>query len=276
VLRTRFRAALAAAGFVVIVAATLAAGSGASPTPVCRPTVTVLAPGQGSPDDLALDGSRLLVSDINRGTIGVVASGHIRTLIGHIREPEGMVPLAGKVLIVAEQATNRILRVDLKRRSIKPILKLRLPPKKTGVDDIEAAPDGAIYVPDSANGRLYLLRSRRLALLARGMNRPVAAIPWKHGVAVADEYANAVWLVVGHRRTQLASLPLPDDLATVSNHLIAVSLAGGIWEVAPHLRKISAAFKDPQGLVATGRSSLAVADQTTNAVYRVSGLAPCL
>jgi hypothetical protein len=271
--RGRLTAALALAG---VVWTAFSVGSRAQPAPACHAHVVVVARGQGSPDDLVRDGGKLVVSDINRGTIGVVASGRVETLIGHIRGPEGMVPLPGKILIVAEQLTNRILRVDLKRHSIKPILKLRLPAKKTGVDDIELAPRGGIYVPDSANGRLYVLRAGRLTLLARGMNRPVAAIPWKHEVAVADEYANAVWLIAGHRRTELGGLPLPDDLSIVSGHLVAVSLAGGIWEVAPRLRKLSAAFKDPQGLVSLGSSAVAVADQTTNAVYRVSGLAPCL
>ena len=71
----------------------------------------------------------------------------------------------------------------------------------------------------------------------------------------ADEYANAVWRL-GRTRTRLASVPVPDGLAIVSHHLIAVSLIGQVWEVAPHLRKLSSAFgpttSDPQGLVADG------------------------
>jgi hypothetical protein len=168
------------------------------------------------------------------------------------------------------------LLVNLARRSTLTIVKLALPLHKSGVDDIEAAQRGSIHVPDSANGRLYLLRARRLKLLAGGMIRPVSAVEWGHGVAVADEYANAIWMIRGRKRTRLAKLLLPDDLAVVANHLVAVSLAGGVWEVAPRLRMLSAAFRDPQGLVAAGRNAVLVADQTTNAIYRVVGLSACL
>lgn len=242
----------------------------------CHPSVSSLARAQGSPDDLAWDGGRLLVSDINRGTIGAVARGRVKTLVGHIREPEGIVPRSPHSLVVAEQATNRVLLVNLRRRSSAPMLTLPLPPGKTGVDDIEAAPRAGVYVRDSANGRLYLLRGGRLALLASGMSRPVGAVEWGRGVAVADEYANTIWLVRPGTRTRLADLLLPDDLAVVANHLIAVSLAGGVWEVAPHRRLLSRAFRDPQGLVAAGPNAVLVADQSTNAIYRVAGLAACL
>jgi hypothetical protein len=61
------------------------------------------------------------------------------------------------------------------------------------------------------------------------------------GAFVADEYANAV-LRIGHKRTRVAAVPLPDDHAVISDHLIAVSLTGEVWEVAPRLRMLSSAF----------------------------------
>lgn len=194
-----FRAAVALVllALSALVTGPLASRSGAVSGFVCHSRLSVIAHGQGSPDDLAWDGSKLLVSDINRGTVDVVTAGHAKTLIGHIREPEGIVARPAHVLVVAEQASNRLLRVDLKRHSIRPLLTLPSQPKQTGVDDIEAAPDGAIYVPDSENGRLYLLRGRRLTLLAAGMIRPVGAIRWRDGIAVADEYSNAIWMVAG-------------------------------------------------------------------------------
>jgi hypothetical protein len=149
------------------------------------------------------------------------------------------------------------------------------------VDDINAAGPAAVYVPDSARGRLYVLdlRSRKLSLVASGMIRPVAAIHWGNAVVVADEYANAIW-EIGHTRTRLAAVPLPDDLAVISHHLIAVSLAGEVWEVAPRLRLLSSAFapttSDPQGLVADGPDSVVVADQSRNTIYRLSELSGCL
>lgn len=107
------------------------------------------------------------------------------------------------------------------------------------------------------------------------MNRPVAAIAWRHGVVVADEYANTVWRIAG-KRTALAPVPVPDDLAIVGHHLIATSLLGEVWEVAPHLRMLTSAFKpttsDPQGLVANGPDAVIVADEARNGIYRLSGL----
>jgi hypothetical protein len=78
------------------------------------------------------------------------------------------------------------------------------------------------------------LHPRKLRLLARGLVRPVAAINWHGAIVVADEYANAVWRVDRHgHHTKLASVPLPDDLAVVSGHLVANSLAGAVWDRAP-------------------------------------------
>ena len=243
--------------------------------------VSRIARGQGSPDDLAWDGRTLLVSDINGGTIGTVGHGHVRTLVGHLREPEGIVPGPGHSLIVAEQATNRVLEIKLRDGSRTTLAKLPLPAGKSGVDGINADGSGAVYIPDSARGRVYVLhlRSHKLSLVARGMNRPVAAINWSHATVVADEYANAVWRI-GPRRTRLAAVPLPDDLAVVSGHLIAVSLGGQVYEAAPHLRLLTSAFaptvSDPQGLVADGPNTVIVADEARNGIYRVSGLSGCL
>jgi hypothetical protein len=247
----------------------------------CHPRLSLIAHGQGSPDDLVWDGQKLLVSDINRGTIGVVSRGRVRALVGHIQEPEGIVPGPGNSLIVAAQATNRVLQIRLPGRTRTTLARLPLPAGKTGVDGINADGPGAVYVPDSARGRLYVLhlRSRKLSLVATGMIRPVAAIKWGKAVVVADEYANAVWRI-GQNRTRLAAIPIPDDLAVISRHLIATSLAGEVWEIAPHLRKLSSAFSpttsDPQGLVPDGPDAVILTDQARNGIYRLSRLSGCL
>lgn len=244
----------------------------------CHLRVSLIARGQGSPDDLAWEGKRLLVSDIVRGTVGIVERGHVTTLVGHINVPEGIVDLGHRRLVIVEQNTNRLLLINLKRRLRTAVLRLPLPHGKSGVDNIKVAPGGGIYVPDSANGRLFLfhLAGRHLKLLASGMSRPVDAVKWGDGVAVAEEYGNVVSLISGRQRTQLAQVPLPDDLTVVSHHLLAISLAGAVWEVAPHLRLLSKAFHDPQGMVTAGQNAVVVADQSDNAIYRVSGLATCL
>jgi hypothetical protein len=264
----------------------LAQASGASRSiraraATCHPNLTLIAHGQGSPDDLVWDGRKLLVSDINQGTIGVAAHRQVRTVVAHIREPEGIVPGPRDSLIVAEQATNRVLEIRLSTGARTTLAEFPLPAGKTGVDGINADGPAAVYIPDSARGRLYVLRlsSRKLSLVASGMIRPVAAINWGHAAVVADEYANAVWRI-GYKRTRLANVTLPDDLAVISHHLVAVSLIGDVWEVAPHLRLLSSAFapatSDPQGLVAAGPDAVLIADQSRNAIYRLSRLSGCL
>jgi hypothetical protein len=247
----------------------------------CHLTVTLIAHGQGSPDDLAWDGHTLLVSDIKRGTVGVVAHGRTTTLVAHLRAPEGIVARPGRPLIVAEQGTNRVLAISPATHTRRIVVTLPLPKGKSGIDGINADGPTAVFVPDSARGRLYVLhlRSGRLTEIGRGMKRPVAAIPWRGGVAVADEYASAVWRI-GRTRTRLAPVLLPDDLAVVSGHLLANSLGGRIYEVAPRLRLLSSAFgrtvTDPQGMVADGPDAVLVADEGRNGIYRVSHLSGCL
>jgi len=259
-----------------------ARAANAAPAPACHATLRVIAHGQGSPDDLVWAGRRLLVSDIKKGTVGAVARGHVRTLIAHIREPEGIVPGPHHSLLVAEQATDRVLEVNPATGSRKVLVKLRLPHGQSGLDGINADGPGAIFVPDSARGRLYVLHlgTGRLSLVARGMKRPVAAIRWAHGIAVADEYSNAVWMIAGGKRKRLGAIPLPDDLAVISGHLVAVSLVGQVWEVAPHLRLLSSAFgpttTDPQGLAPDGPGAVVVADEARNAIYRLGRLGGCL
>jgi hypothetical protein len=255
--------------------------TGAARGPGCHPRLSLVARGQGSPDDLVWKGRTLFVSDINGGKIGVLARGRVRTLVSHIREPEGMVPGPANSLIVATQATNSVLQIRLPMRRRTTLARLPLPAGKAGLDGINADGPSYVFVPDSARGRLYVLRlrSRKLSLVASGMTRPVAAIKWGKAVVVADEYANAVWRI-RHGRTRIATIPLPDDLTVVSHHLIASSLLGAVWEVAPHLRKLSSAFSpassDPQGLVADGPDAVLVADESRDAIYRLSRLSGCL
>jgi hypothetical protein len=277
---TAVLAAGVAAG-VVLAGARAAPRTAHSQAVGCHPRLTVIARGQGSPDDLVWDGRVLLVSDINQGTIGIVANGHVRTVASHIGEPEGIVRGPGDSLIVAEQATNSVLEIKLPSGARTTLVKLPLPMGQTGIDGINADGAGAVYVPDSARGRLYVLhlRSRRLTLVANGMVRPVATINWDHAPVVADEYASAIWRM-GDPRTKLARVLLPDDLAVISHHLISTSLLGKIWEVAPHLRLLSSAFtppaSDPQGMVADGPDSLVIADESRNSIYRLSRLTGCL
>lgn len=242
----------------------------------CRPRIVQLARGQEAPDDVAYDGSQLLVSDVRANTLGVVRGGRVHTLMGGFGEPEGIVPLSPTRLELAEQKTNRVLAIDLLHHTRRTIATLPTVPGRSGLDSIQAAPGGDTYLPDSENGNLYLLHRGRVRLLASGMVRPVHALYWHGAIRVADEYASVIWTISGHRRTRLARLTLADDLAVVDGRLLAISQFGGLWEVAPRLRLISRAFKYLQGLVAAGPDSAVVVDQTRNTIDRITGLRPCL
>jgi hypothetical protein len=276
--------ALAAAGLTGLVTARAQSSTAHARPAACHSTLSVVARGGGSPDDLAWDGRKLLVSDIDQGRIGVVAHGHTRPLLGHIAAPEGIVPGPENSLIVAAQGTNQILQIGLPHGPRKVLARLSHPsPGEEGVDGIDADGSSAVFIPDSGRGRLYVLhlKPHKLTLVARGMHRPVAAVKWDGGIVVADEYANAIWRIGrNHVRTKLADIALPDDFAVISHHLIVNSLAGEIWEVAPHLRLLSKAFEptvtDPQGLVAAGPDSVLIADQGRNKIYRLAGLRGCL
>ena len=272
-------AALAAAGIAVLAATPATRGGTATGAMACRPQIATLATGQGSPDDLAWDGpvgSRLLVSDVHADTLGVLSGGHVRTLMSGIGEPEGIVVRSVNRLEVAAQTTNQILAVDLARHTRRVIASLPNLAGQSGVDSIAAAPGGDTYAPDSANGKLYLLHDGRLRVIASGMVRPVDARPWHGRIAVADEYGSYVDLISGARRTHLAKILLPDDLAISGAHLLATSLTGALWEVAPQRRLLTKALHDPQGLVPDGPGAVLVADQQRNRIVRVSGLARCL
>jgi hypothetical protein len=289
VLRSVIRLAAPIALVAAVAAAGLASASGAQrarrgrPAAGCRPQLRMIAHGQGSPDDLVWDGRTLLAGDLARGTVAAIAHGGAHTIASHFAVPEGIVPGPNNSLIVAAQKTNSIVEQPLPTGSRRTLAKLPLPHGGEGVDGINADGAGAIFVPDSARGRLYVLElsPRKLTLINSGMTRPVAAIRWQHAIVVADEYANAIWRIgSGGQRTRLASVPVPDDLAVISHHLISSSLLGGVWEVAPHLIKLSDAFapaaSDPQGMVADGPDALILADQSRNKIYRLSNLAGCL
>jgi len=248
----------------------------AHPAAACRPRIVRLARGQAGPDDLAYDGSQLLVSDVKTNTLGVVRGGRVQTLMSGFSEPEGIVPRSAIRLGLAEHKTNRVLAIDLAHHSRRTIATLPTVPGQSGVDSIQAAPGGDTYLPDSANGNLYLLHHGRVRLMATGMVRPVHALYWHGAIRVADEYASVIWTISGHRRTRLARLTLPDDLAVVDGRLLAISQFARLWEVAPRVRLISKAFKYLQGLAPAGPDAVVVTDQTRNTIDRITGLRPCL
>jgi DNA-binding beta-propeller fold protein YncE len=181
-------------------------------------------------------------------------------------------------VVVVEQGANRLDTINLasgRRQVLRAFANLT---GQEGVDGIGAAPNGGLYVPDSPYGTLYLLDKRnRLHLLASGLSRPVDAIRYAGGVAVADENANAVWLVSQGRVQRLATLSIPDDLAVFHGRLLADTLGDGrLWEVRPSVKLLVSGFGQPQGLAVLNSGALVLADSRTNGLYSVSNLQGCL
>lgn len=246
-------------------------------TLACVPRVVLLARGFGSPDDVAVQGRRILFTDQGNGSLAAEAQGRVTVLARGLDEPEGIVVEGKNRVLVAEQGLNRIDEIDPRNGRRTVVVRLPNGTGQMGVDGIAPAPNGGVYIPDSPNGRLLLLdRRRRLHVLITGLGRPVGAIGWAGGVAVADETDRAVWLVRGGRATRLATLPVPDDVAVVNGHLLAVSLNDGrLWEISPHVTPLVSGLGQPQGLATLRGGSVVVANSPGNALYRISGLAGC-
>jgi streptogramin lyase len=245
---------------------------------------------QGHPDDLALDmNGRLLVSDVQAGTISRVESGGTLTvLLAGIAGPEGLVALADGSLAIAEQRTNRVLL--LAPGAATPRVLRALPgtpstaPCKDGVDGLGFDPiTGTLIVPDSPTGAVYRLSldGQDLVQAAAGLARPVGAAADGHGVIyVADECGGAIWRVGASGTPQrIGGFDMPDDVAFdpqghllitdlgPSTHaLIRLDLASGRRETLAQ-----AGLIEPQGLAVDARGDIFLADE---AAHRVIELVP--
>ncbi|MGH2448928.1 MAG: hypothetical protein ACRDFS_10060 [Chloroflexota bacterium] len=230
--------------------------------------------GLGAPDDLAVRNAAVFFSDEHTGAIGQVRGGKLRVIARHLRAPEGLI-VREKSIVVVEQGRNRLLEISRRTHRRRVVLNFSNPYGRLGVDGIHPAPGGGIYIPDSPNGRLLLFISGRTKLLASGLGRPVDAISYRGGIAIADETADAVWFLRrGHLR-RLATVSTPDDLAVVGASLLATALGdGSLWEIKPRVRRLATGYRDPQGLAVLGKHTVLVADSTLNEMYRVN-LAAC-
>src|SRR5947209_3169604 len=85
-----------------LVAVPLISGTGVSSrlslTP-CAPRVTFLARGYGAPDDVALDGRRILFGDTAAGVVAAIDGRSERVIVRNLSVPEGIV-VRGKNRIV--------------------------------------------------------------------------------------------------------------------------------------------------------------------------------
>jgi hypothetical protein len=254
-------------------------GQTAARTPAavsCRPRTAFVAHGYGAPDDVVMKGRTILFSDTTAGVVGAIKGKHRRVLVGHLNVPEGIVVRSHNRLVVVEQGANRLDTIDVRHGRRAVLLQLR---NTTGLEGVDAiTPIGAdLLIPNSPYGQLLRLHHGQLRVITNDLRRPVDAIPYQGGIAVADENANAVWLVRNGTVRRLATVSIPDDLAVFHGRLLAVTLGDGVlWEIRPHLKRLVGGFGQPQGLAVESPKSLVIADSRRNALYRVVMPVACL
>lgn len=273
--------------------ATLASTSAAvTPSPAAAPTrytMRVLFHGAAHPDDLAFDiQGRLLFSDVDGGTVNRVdAGGGLTVLLRGIAGPEGIVVLPDGTMFLAEQQTNRILRLDPGAAAPVPIRTLPCPRTGAtcaalGVDNIALDPTSrTLIIPDSPTGEVYRLSldGRAFTRLAAGITRPVGAVVDPAGaIYVPDEFGGALWRIApdGSSKTRIGGFGAPDDVARdPQGNLLVIDLAGSVHALIrldPRTgarRTLSADFTEPQGLVVDAHGDIFVADETAGRIIEL-------
>jgi sugar lactone lactonase YvrE len=272
--------------------ATHASTSAAIPTLAAAPTrytVRVLFHGAAHPDDLAFDNQgRLLFSDVDGGTVNRVdANGRLTVLLRGIAGPEGIVVLPDGTLFIAEQQTNRILRLDPGAAAPVPIHTLPCPRTGAtctalGVDNIALDPTNrTLIIPNSPTGEVYRmsLDGRAFTRLAAGITRPVGAVVDPSGALyIPDEFGGALWRIApdGSSKTRIGGFGSPDDVALdPQGNLLVIDLAGSVHALIrldPRTgarRTLSADFAAPQGLVVDAHGDIFVADETAGRIVEL-------
>jgi len=266
--------------------ATPATGLAACPTtPAAASGLPVLYRG-GTPDDLAVaaDGA-LWVSDASSRVVRVVAGAVTRSITG-LADPEGMVPLPGGDVVVAEQGRQRVVDVHPDGSRTVLLTLPAAPPGVLGLDGIAWEPrSNAVLVPDSPHGTLTsvpLDDPARATTVATGLPRVVGIDPGVNGggpwLAAEAEAPDGLLLLSGGRATPLGRLAQLDDVVLDAGLLYVTDLRNGsVHAVDPGSgadRTLAAGFGQPQGLAVLPDGSLAVADSKRGVVQRLGACRP--
>jgi adhesin HecA-like repeat protein len=252
----------------------------ASPGRAAGPQVTLLAHGFGAPDDLAWGPhSSIYFSDFGNNAVDRLDSnGRVSVVWRNIRGPEGIVVEPDGSLVVAEQVPNRVLHLDLARRSRRVIATLANPSSRLGIDGIARDPrDGSIIVPDSPVGTvLRITLSGRVRVIASGLGRPVGALVLPdRSILVVDEHLNGAFRLspAGTVRRFGGFLSVPDDAVSDGRGGFYVSCLGD--GTIRHLGADGAAMltaanlPNPQGLLRRADGALIVAEESANRIVAV-------
>lgn len=244
----------------------------------CQASVSKLSIGLGSPDRVAVIGKKVFFTEPALGSIGVIHHGQPVSVADNLKAPTGIIARSPGKLIVVQQDLDRLTQINLATHRRHKLLQLGHGATDLGLEGIQAAPAKGIYVPNTGSGSLQLLTAAgRLKTLAKHLGRPVDAVSFRGGVAVADETGDAVWLVKKGKARVLAHLQEPDGLAVFDGALIASTLGdAALWEVRPQRWRLLYPFGEPEGLAPYRKSSLLLADGTQNRIYRIDHLASCM
>jgi hypothetical protein len=249
--------------------------------PVCTDAMRVAGNMQtflsvaGGPDDLAVIQDTVYVSLIKAGkVIAISPQGAVRDVAHGLAMNEGIAPAGANALYVVEQTPNRIDRVV--NGQITPLKNFSKPAGKAGLDSIRVEDNGSILVPDSPGGRLLELNpaTGAVRVLVTGLGRPVDAMRFGDGYAIADESLGLVLTgpasagpIGWHSR--FASVGEADDLGAAGDgRLLLTSLDHhSVWLYSGgRVLEIARGFQSPQGLASRGDGSWLVSDEDAGAV----------
>jgi sugar lactone lactonase YvrE len=265
---------------ILIVLAVRATAGQASRPVALHGKLSVIGRGVGSPDDLAVAADdTIYFGDMAANRVfRLTARGIPEAISPPIREPEGIVPLPDGALIVVEQATNRLYRVDPSTKSMSLFYEIGNATRNLGIDGLSRDPvTGDLLVPDAPTGRILRLSAdgRRVDLIASGFKRPTSvALATDGSLFVCDEYGNAIYRVDAKGKTSLvAEVPIPDDVILDSAGMLIVnSLRGAIWRIDAETGQktmLVTALRSPHGIALDSHGNVIIADAGYNQIFRL-------
>ena len=256
--------------------------SNAQSDPTARQgTLTLLGHGAGSPDDVAVGADdTIYFSDMHANQVlRLRADGTAEAISPTIREPEGIVPLPDGTLIVVEQASNRLYRVDPIRKTMILFYDVGNRTSNAGIDGISLDTlTRDLLIPDAPTGRILHISvdTKRATTILSGFTRPTSAVRAPDGTFyVCDEFGNKIYRVDDHgKRTIIAEMSLPDDVILDNNgHLLVNSLDGVIWQIdlnTGKLRQLVTGLKSPHGIALDSHGNIIIADAGFNEIFRLT------
>ncbi len=232
----------------------------------------------GQPDDITADAQgRLVWGNLSRGTLERLDGRGVTTLARGLSVPEGIVALPNGALIVAEQSSDRIVRIDPSgARSV--LYALQPVPGQEGVDGIGRDPrSGELLIPDAPRGTVLGVSAdgRHVRVIARGLGRPVAAALDARGdILVPDEHLGT--LVVISPRGAISyegTLSTPDDVSVDHNGRVWITTLGdgGLWMIDPGASapyRVLFGLANPQGLTLDRCGDPIIVDQNSARIAR--------